>query len=130
MDDAELPRALVKRIAKTKLSQLDSAAGRTDNREVQVSKDALLALSESARVFINYLTATGNTLKRILPPDPPAAKDDLLPSRQRLIPIFAYRQRHLQRGKAANNKCRRRLDCFGGPGVPRNSAATQRVFGW
>lgn len=57
-DDAELPRALIKRIAKGKLGQLDLAAGRSD-REIQVSKDALLALSESARVFINYLTATG-----------------------------------------------------------------------
>ena len=65
MDDADLPKALIKRIAKAKLSKSEAAAGRTDNREVQISKDALLALSESAKVFINYLTATGTACSAV-----------------------------------------------------------------
>ena len=62
MDEAELPRALIKRIAKAGLSHQPSA----DGKDIQLSKDALLALSESARVFINYLTATGVLLARLL----------------------------------------------------------------
>jgi histone H3/H4 len=69
MDDAELPRALIKRIAKASLSQQSNA----DGRDIQLSKDALLALSESARVFINYLTATGRptalSIHSAIPPD-------------------------------------------------------------
>ena len=67
-DDADLPRALVKRIAKAKLASLEkekaSAEGKEnkEGRDIQISRDALLALSESARVFIHYLTATGNVL--------------------------------------------------------------------
>lgn len=59
MDDAELPRALIKRIAKTSLTQVQTSEGKTDIKDIQLSKDAILALGESARVFINYLTATG-----------------------------------------------------------------------
>ncbi|CAI5475210.1 unnamed protein product [Closterium sp. Yama58-4] len=47
----ELPRTVVRRIVKAK-------------KEVQVAKDALIALSESARVFIHYLTATANDVCR------------------------------------------------------------------
>lgn len=59
MDDTELPRALIKRIAKNSLTQQQTSEGKTEIRDIQLSKDAILALSESARVFINYLTATG-----------------------------------------------------------------------
>ena len=62
MEDADLPKALIKRIAKAKLARLDQAAGKNPGRDIQISKDALQALSESARVFINYLTATGNDI--------------------------------------------------------------------
>lgn len=59
MDDTDLPRALIKRIAKASLTQVQTNEGKTDVKDIQLSKDAILALSESARVFINYLTATG-----------------------------------------------------------------------
>ena len=65
-DDAELPKALVKRVAKAKLASLEKERAAADGKEakdIQISKDALLALSESARVFIHYLTATGETLR-------------------------------------------------------------------
>lgn len=69
-EDAELPKALVKKIAKSKLTNLEiSRIEKLDAekkegkeakaRDIQISKDALLALGESARVFIHYLTATG-----------------------------------------------------------------------
>lgn len=59
MDDTELPRALIKRIAKASLTHQQASEGKTDIKDIQLSKDAILALAESARVFINYLTATG-----------------------------------------------------------------------
>ena len=59
-DAEELPRAVIRRIVKTRLQAL--AAGKDGEKqpqkEIQMSKDALLAFSESSRVFIHYLTAT------------------------------------------------------------------------
>lgn len=48
----ELPRSIVRRLVKEKLSEL---AG---DEDVNVNKDALLAFGESARIFIHYLSAT------------------------------------------------------------------------
>jgi histone H3/H4 len=58
--DADLPKALVKRIVKGKLAQVDLANGGDGSREFQINKDALLAFCESGKVFIHYLTATAN----------------------------------------------------------------------
>lgn len=59
--DTDLPKTLVKRLVKNKLAGLvDSSDGA--KREVQINKDALLAFSESAKVFINYLTTTANDI--------------------------------------------------------------------
>ncbi|GAB4813672.1 hypothetical protein N2152v2_000718 [Parachlorella kessleri] len=58
--DADLPKALVKRIVKGKLAQVDIANGGDGSRDFQVNKDALLAFCESGKVFIHYLTATAN----------------------------------------------------------------------
>ncbi|KAJ4810973.1 Nuclear factor Y [Rhynchospora pubera] len=55
-DVEELPRAIVRRLVKEKLSEL---AGEAD---VNVNKDALLAFGESARIFIHYLSATANDI--------------------------------------------------------------------
>mmetsp|Transcript_35503 Transcript_35503/g.100498 ORF Transcript_35503/g.100498 Transcript_35503/m.100498 type:complete len:166 (-) Transcript_35503:122-619(-) len=55
--ETELPRAVIKRMAK---AALQGATG--DNREYTLSKDALLAFSESTKVFIHYLTATANDI--------------------------------------------------------------------
>ncbi|CAI5489159.1 unnamed protein product [Closterium sp. Naga37s-1] len=75
----ELPRTVVRRIVKAKVQELTQQAGGLGGaagaagaggegsgrkKEVQVAKDALLALSESARVFIHYLTATANDVCR------------------------------------------------------------------
>lgn len=48
----ELPKAIVRRVVKDKLSQCSSDA------DINVHKDALLAFSESARIFIHYISAT------------------------------------------------------------------------
>ncbi|CAI5989026.1 unnamed protein product [Closterium sp. NIES-65] len=68
----ELPRTVVRRIVKAKVQELTQQAGGLGGaagaggegsgrkKEVQVAKDALIALSESARVFIHYLTATAS----------------------------------------------------------------------
>jgi DNA polymerase epsilon subunit 3 len=50
----ELPRAIVRRLVKDKLSHV--AGG--DGAEVIVNKDAMVAFAESARIFIHYLSAT------------------------------------------------------------------------
>ncbi|KAK6163542.1 hypothetical protein DH2020_000406 [Rehmannia glutinosa] len=50
----ELPKTIVRRVVKEKLSQLS-----TDS-EISVLRDSLQAFSESARIFIHYLSATAN----------------------------------------------------------------------
>ncbi|KAK1410941.1 hypothetical protein QVD17_37484 [Tagetes erecta] len=57
-DAEELPKAIVKRIVKDKLSQLSSQ----DNGDIQVLKDSLSAFAESSRIFIHYLSATANDI--------------------------------------------------------------------
>jgi hypothetical protein len=56
----DLPRAIVKRIVKAKM--LEIAAARFDDertsRDLPVHKDALMGFSESAKIFIHYLSAT------------------------------------------------------------------------
>ncbi|XP_010245113.1 PREDICTED: DNA polymerase epsilon subunit 3 [Nelumbo nucifera] len=54
----ELPKAIVRRVVKDKLSRS------SDQDEINVHKDALLAFSESARIFIHYLSATANDICR------------------------------------------------------------------
>ncbi|GLC34361.1 hypothetical protein PLESTB_000737600 [Pleodorina starrii] len=56
--DIDLPRALIKRIVKTKLTAL---AG-DDNKDFGISKDALTALSESTKVFISLIASTANDI--------------------------------------------------------------------
>ncbi|KAG8387491.1 hypothetical protein BUALT_Bualt02G0026700 [Buddleja alternifolia] len=50
----ELPKTIVRRVVKDKLSQLSSDA------EISILRDSLQAFSESARIFIHYLSATAN----------------------------------------------------------------------
>ncbi len=63
---AELPKSVVQRIVRAKAVQVLAATraskGAADAKpaNVQISKDALLAFSESGRVFINYLASTAH----------------------------------------------------------------------
>ncbi|XP_027909700.1 DNA polymerase epsilon subunit 3 isoform X1 [Vigna unguiculata] len=52
----ELPRSIVRRVVKDKLSRC------SEEGEISVSKDGLLAFSESGRIFIHYLSATANDI--------------------------------------------------------------------
>ncbi|RDX69619.1 DNA polymerase epsilon subunit 3, partial [Mucuna pruriens] len=52
----ELPRAIVRHVVKDKLSRC------SEDGDISVSKDGLLAFSESARIFIHYLSATANDI--------------------------------------------------------------------
>ncbi|XP_078427710.1 nuclear factor Y, subunit B11 [Wolffia australiana] len=67
----DLPRAIVRRIVKEKLSTLSSSSSRRvaaqgdverESDGINVHKEALLAFSESARIFIHYLSATANDI--------------------------------------------------------------------
>ena len=58
--DADLPKALLKRLIKAKLQDVDKAKGGDGTRDFQVNKDALLAFGEAAKLFIHYLTAAAN----------------------------------------------------------------------
>jgi len=58
--DADLPKALLKRLIKAKLQDVDKAKGGDGTRDFQVNKDALLAVGEAAKLFIHYLTAAAN----------------------------------------------------------------------
>ncbi|XP_074289337.1 uncharacterized protein LOC141614489 [Silene latifolia] len=53
----ELPRTIVRRVVKDKLSELSGDSG-----DVMLHKEALLAFSESARIFIHYLSATAHDI--------------------------------------------------------------------
>ncbi|CAO2824781.1 unnamed protein product [Amaranthus hypochondriacus] len=53
----ELPKTIVRRVVKDKLSEVS-----TDGGDVTLHKEALLAFSESARIFIHYLSATANDI--------------------------------------------------------------------
>ncbi|KAB1223126.1 DNA polymerase epsilon subunit 3 [Morella rubra] len=57
-DAEELPRSIVRRVVKDKLSQC------SQDGDLSLHKDALLAFSESARIFIHYLSATANDICR------------------------------------------------------------------
>jgi DNA polymerase epsilon subunit 3 len=48
----ELPKTIVRRVVKDKLSHC------SPDVDMSIHKDALLAFSESARIFIHYLSAT------------------------------------------------------------------------
>ncbi|KFK32561.1 hypothetical protein AALP_AA6G259000 [Arabis alpina] len=50
----ELPLAIVRRVVKDKLSEC------SPDYDVSIHKEALLAFSESARIFIHYLSSTAN----------------------------------------------------------------------
>ncbi|GAB4859789.1 DNA polymerase II subunit B4 [Ancistrocladus abbreviatus] len=54
---AELPKAIVRRVVKEKLSQLSG-----DETDMILHQEALLAFSESARIFIHFLSATANDI--------------------------------------------------------------------
>ena len=56
-ESEDLPQANVKRVVKAKLQEL-SLAHLGEEKDVPVNKDALLAFSESAKIFIHYLSAT------------------------------------------------------------------------
>ncbi|KAK1323438.1 hypothetical protein QJS10_CPA02g00989 [Acorus calamus] len=55
----ELPRAIVRRVVKENLDRSSSREG-----EMTVHKEALIAFSESARIFIHYLSATANDISK------------------------------------------------------------------
>lgn len=56
-ESEDLPLANVKRVVKTKLQEL-ALGYYGEERDVAVNKDALLAFSESAKIFIHFLSAT------------------------------------------------------------------------
>ncbi|KAJ8551996.1 hypothetical protein K7X08_028439 [Anisodus acutangulus] len=51
-----LPKAIVRRLVKDKLSQLST------DTDISLLRDSLVAFSESARIFIHYLSATANDI--------------------------------------------------------------------
>eukprot|EP01025_Chloroclados_australasicus_P024698 TRINITY_DN2476_c0_g1_i1.p1 TRINITY_DN2476_c0_g1~~TRINITY_DN2476_c0_g1_i1.p1 ORF type:complete len:251 (+),score=54.84 TRINITY_DN2476_c0_g1_i1:45-755(+) len=57
--DLELPKAVIKRVVKNKLSSL-SGGSKDQQKEFQVNKDALLAFGESTKVFIQYVACLAN----------------------------------------------------------------------
>ena len=60
--DADLPKALLKRLIKARLQEVDRSKGGDGTRDYQVNKDALLAFGEAGKLFIHYLTATANDI--------------------------------------------------------------------
>ncbi|KAL3324876.1 hypothetical protein AABB24_038801 [Solanum stoloniferum] len=56
IDQEGLPKTIVRRLVKEKLSQLST------DTDISLLRDSLLAFSESARLFIHYLSATANDI--------------------------------------------------------------------
>ncbi|KAH7415373.1 hypothetical protein KP509_14G040000 [Ceratopteris richardii] len=56
----ELPRTIVRRLVKGKVAELTKDM--TEKREIALHKEAIVAFSESAKVFIHYLSATANDI--------------------------------------------------------------------
>ncbi|XP_059310861.1 DNA polymerase II subunit B4 [Lycium ferocissimum] len=56
MDQEGLPKTIVRRLVKDKLSQLST------DTDISLLRDSLVAFSESARIFIHYLSATANDI--------------------------------------------------------------------
>ncbi|OIT23898.1 PREDICTED: DNA polymerase epsilon subunit 3-like [Nicotiana attenuata] len=54
IEQESLPKTIVRRLVKDKLSQLST------DTDISLLRDSLLAFSESARIFIHYLSATAN----------------------------------------------------------------------
>lgn len=54
----DLPKALIRRMVKAKLSELSG----DPSKEFNVNKDALLALAESAKVFVSFIASTANDI--------------------------------------------------------------------
>ena len=68
--DTDLPRNLVKKIVKAKVSQVQASTGAQVGRDIQVNKDALLAFSESAKVCEGVLMVHHSLLPAELPGSP------------------------------------------------------------
>ena len=60
--EADLPKSVLKRLIVAKLQEIERSRGGGGNpaRSFQVSKDALLAFGEAAKLFIHYLTSHAN----------------------------------------------------------------------
>jgi len=58
--DADIPKALLKRLIKAKLQEADRERGGDGSREFQINRDALLAFGEAGKLFVHYLTAAAN----------------------------------------------------------------------
>ncbi|KAL9687283.1 hypothetical protein QQ045_031683 [Rhodiola kirilowii] len=55
-DVEQLPKTIIRRVVKEKISEL------SEDGQIILQKDAFLAFSEAARVFIHYLSATANDI--------------------------------------------------------------------
>lgn len=58
VEEAQLPKAVLKRMMKKQLALSEDAAVRDAN----ISSEAMLAVSEAAKVFISYVTCTANDI--------------------------------------------------------------------
>ena len=100
---AELPKAVVKRIIKEKLS---TTGPNGERKDVTLQKDALLAVSESAKVFLNYLTTTANDICKEKKRQTISA-DDVLQALQDLeFPEMVEPLKEALEGKQTNRRCR------------------------
>ncbi|KAL2635157.1 hypothetical protein R1flu_006636 [Riccia fluitans] len=119
----DLPRAIVKRIVKAKMLELAGAhyGDEKTSRDFPIHKDALMAFSESAKIFIHYLSATANDICRESKRQTINAEDVLRAVEEvefgefvepLQIALDAYREENqtkkAQKGVAANGRRRKR----------------------
>ncbi|KAK6926571.1 Transcription factor CBF/NF-Y/archaeal histone domain [Dillenia turbinata] len=104
----ELPKAVVRRVVKDKLSECSSIEG-----DIAIHKDALLAFAESARIFIHYLSATANDICKESKRQTISADDVFKALEEIEFPEFVaplkvslgeYRKKNLGKRKAAKEK--------------------------
>ena len=58
--DADLPKAVIKRIIKAKVAELCQSAEGSGKRDVQVSREALAAFTQATKVFISYVAGAAH----------------------------------------------------------------------
>ena len=62
--EVELPKSIIKRLVKARLSAKNGNAEDDGKREFQVNKDALLAFSQATKVFISYVASAAHDICR------------------------------------------------------------------
>lgn len=124
--EADLPKAVLKRLIKSKLQEYDKSRGGDGTRDFQINKDALLAFGEASKLFIHYLTSMANDVCKDAKRQTVNADDvfkaladmefeELVPSLKEALEAFKTETREKNKQKAEASKKRKAEAAQPGP---------------